>query len=289
MVKISVLMPVYKTREEHLREAIESILAQTFSDFEFLILDDCPEDSREKIVRSYSDSRIKYFKNERNLGISATRNKLLSLSKGEYLAVFDHDDISLPKRFEKQAAYLDAHPYVGVVSCWRENFPKKKIVKLPVGDDDIKRALMEICALLHPAAMIRKSVLNQNNINYEAEYTPCEDYRLWLRLLGVTRFYNIPEVLFKYRWHGENASIIQKERMFQITRDLRAWAKARYPATYQRYLDLQTHVDSFKLFGIFPILTLKKRIDFNTTKIWFWLFGMIPILFWKKKRILFKK
>ena len=93
MPKISVLMPVYKTPEAYLKAAIESILAQTFGDFEFLILDDCPQDDRQKIVESYGDKRIKYIKNPQNMGISAARNKLIDLAKGEYLAVFDHDDI----------------------------------------------------------------------------------------------------------------------------------------------------------------------------------------------------
>ena len=114
MPKVSVLMPIYKTNEVYLRAAIESILSQTFTDFEFLILDDCPDESREKIIASYSDERIKYTKNSCNLGISASRNKLIDMAQGEYLAVFDHDDISLPERFAKEVAYLDANPQCGV-------------------------------------------------------------------------------------------------------------------------------------------------------------------------------
>ena len=92
MPKVSVLMPIYKTNEKYLKEAISSILNQSYTDFEFLILDDCPEDTREEIVKSFKDKRIKYFKNERNLGITPSRNKLIDMAKGEYLAVFDHDD-----------------------------------------------------------------------------------------------------------------------------------------------------------------------------------------------------
>ena len=119
MVKVSVLMPVYKTNEKFLREAIESILGQTFSDFEFLILDDCPEDDRESIVKSYDDKRIKYIKNEKNLGITPSRNKLIDMAEGEYLAVFDHDDISLPERFQKQVEFLDNHPEFRKRELWR--------------------------------------------------------------------------------------------------------------------------------------------------------------------------
>ena len=103
-------MPVYNTDNTILRQKIESILNQTFTDFEFLIVNDCSSDENvEKIVLEYQqkDNRMKYFMNEKNLGISGTRNKLIDLSQGEYLAVMDHDDISLPNRFEKQVEFLD--------------------------------------------------------------------------------------------------------------------------------------------------------------------------------------
>ena len=118
MPRVSVLLPVYNTRPEHLREAIDSILAQTFADFELLILNDCSTNTDvEEVVKSYTDPRIVYAVNERNLGISPSRNRLLDMAQGEYLAVMDHDDISLPERFEKQVAFLDAHPDVGIVGC----------------------------------------------------------------------------------------------------------------------------------------------------------------------------
>ena len=131
MPKVSVLMPLYKTNECFLREAIESILNQTFTDFEFLILDDCPEDSRERIVQSYKDKRIKYSKNEHNLGITPTRNKLIDMAKGEYLAIFDHDDISLPTRLEKEVKYLDENPDVGVVGTKVKNMIAKSVSSSP--------------------------------------------------------------------------------------------------------------------------------------------------------------
>ena len=125
--KISVLMPVYNTDNTILKQTIESILNQTFADFEFLIVNDCSTNENvEKIVLEYQqkDNRIKYFMNEKNLGISGTRNKLIDLSQGEYLAVMDHDDISLPNRFEKQVEFLDKHLDVGVVASWYEEFPR---------------------------------------------------------------------------------------------------------------------------------------------------------------------
>ena len=111
--KISVVMPAYNA-ENYIREAIDSILAQTFRDFEFLIIDDGSTDHTVEIIRSYSDSRIRLYQNERNMGVAATLNRGLDLARGEYIARMDADDISLPERFAKQAAYMDAHPDVAV-------------------------------------------------------------------------------------------------------------------------------------------------------------------------------
>ena len=107
MPKVSVLMPVYNTKEEFLRESIESILHQTFQEFELIILDDGSSNDVESIVRTYKDTRIGFYKNEQNLGVAKTRNKLLDLAKGEYCAFQDADDISLPERLEKQVKFLD--------------------------------------------------------------------------------------------------------------------------------------------------------------------------------------
>ncbi len=199
---VSVLMPVYKTNTLYLKEAIESILSQTFEDFEFLILDDCPEDKNcEEIIKRYPDKRIKYFRNDENLGISHTRNKLLDMAQGKYLAIMDHDDISLPERFEKEIKFLDANPDYGVCGCQHTLMSDNSIVKRPVTDFEIKQMLSSslCCPLHHPCTMIRRSVMVDNDIRYEDIFTPAEDYSLWLRLAKVTKLYNLPDVLFHYR------------------------------------------------------------------------------------------
>lgn len=214
---VSVLMPVYKTNPIYLKEAINSILSQTFTDFEFLIIDDCPEDKNcEEIIKQYQDKRIKYFRNDENLGISHTRNKLLNLAQGKYLAIMDHDDISLPERFEKEIKFLDAHPDYGVCGCQHTLMSNNSIVKRPVTDFEIKQMLSTSlgCPLHHPCTMIRRSVLIDNNISYENMFTPAEDYSLWLRLAKVTKLYNLPEVLFYYRnFENTTAENLEKIQM----------------------------------------------------------------------------
>ena len=142
MPRVSVLTPIYNTNPAHLREMIESILNQTFTDFEFLILNDSPLNTEiEDIVKSYKDKRIKYMKNDVNMGISASRNKLLHASHGEYIAIFDHDDISVPDRLARQVEFLDTHPNIGVVSGWLEYFGDTNCIhRTPEYDIQIKLA-----------------------------------------------------------------------------------------------------------------------------------------------------
>lgn len=253
MPQVSVLMPIYKTSPEHLKEAIESVLNQTFTDFEFLILDDCPNDNREDIVKSFKDHRINYLKNDKNSGITSSRNKLIDLANGEYLAVMDHDDISLPERFEEQVKILNTHPEVGVVGCWVERFPNIKIAKYPENNKDIERYLMQGCAVAHTAAMIRKSVLIDNNIGYEEEFSPSEDYRLWCILIGKTQFYNIQKVLMKYRIHDNNTTKTQSDKMSAATRAIHEFVRAKHPDIWKIVCQNTPHLIRMKLFGIIPL------------------------------------
>lgn len=275
--KVSVLTPIYNTNPQYLRECIESILNQTFTDFEFLILNDSPDNKElEKIVKEYAnkDKRIKYSKNNKNIGITPSRNKLLKMARGKYLAIFDHDDISVPERLEKEVKFLDENPYVGVVSGWIEKFEKGSgIWKNPENDIDIKIHLTDNCYVAHTAAMIRKSVLIDNNIEYEEFYTPSEDYRLWARLMDVTYFYNIQEVLVKYRWTGENTSIKQEKRMSFVHDEIQAEISNKYPYYYRKFIQkycIKRINFRLRLFGIVPIVKIKNN--------WVLLFEIIPVL-----------
>ena len=258
MPKVSVLMPVYKTNEAYLREAIESILNQTFTDFEFLILDDCPDDDREKVVRSYQDPRIVYAKNERNLGITPSRNKLIEMAKGEYLAVFDHDDVSLPQRLEKQMAYMDEHPEVGVCGCRLTRMSDHHLSKNPAHSDDIKLALMEVCAVAHSSSMLRRSVLMAHHIRYEEKFSPAEDYALFARLIPYTDFHNLEEVLFHYRDHEGNTSHLQSEKMRQASFAIRAFVQAENPALYREFCLKAKHTVRVCLLGV-PLLKMIRQ------------------------------
>ena len=197
MLKVSVLIPVYNTDEVYLKEAIASILNQTFQDFELIIVDDGSKNDIETIVKSFHDSRIKFYKNETNKGVAYTRNRLMDLAQSEYIAFQDSDDISLPNRLEKQVKFLDENPNFSIVGCWEEKFPKTKIYRfLP------KPKILDFligCAVQQGASMMRINDIKKYNLKYNEEYKTSEDYDFWCRAVKDIDIYNIQEVLYKYR------------------------------------------------------------------------------------------
>ena len=284
--KVSVLTPIYNTNPKHLREAIESVLNQTFTDFELLLLNDSPENKElDKIVTSYKDKRIKYVKNEKNLGITPSRNKLMDLAQGKYLAVFDHDDVCNPTRLEKEVAYLESHPNVGVVSSWIHSFPKNKTNHNPEQNADIKVALMEHDVIAHSACMLRKSVITENNIKYEENFSPAEDYALFMRLMKVTDFYNIQEPLLEYRVHENNTTKKQWEKMEKAAWRVRSLIRKDHPDLYSEYLLRAKHTTKMTLFGFLPLLKIE-TVGYKTKV---YLFNKILLLKIKQNSRLGKK
>ena len=255
------------------------MLAQTYSYFELVLLDDCPDDPREDVVREFNDPRIRYARNERNLGISSSRNRLIDMARGEYLAIFDHDDVSHPTRLEKEVAYLDAHPECGVVSSWVREIPGGKIASNPIEDGEIKACFIGACGLVHSACMVRASVLEEAGVRYEQRYSPCEDYALFMKLIPHTRFHNIAEALLDYRWHGDNTTETQSEKMIAADTLVRRWAERNLPDLYDEFLVHSSLVRRVKVFGGPAILKVVSM--FRVTKIY--LFG-IPLLIIRKKR-----
>ena len=215
--RISVVMPAYNS-EKYIGEAIESIINQTFADWELFVLNDSPDNKElENIVKEYAkkDKRVKYIKNPKNIGIPKSRNKLLSLCQGEFIACMDSDDISLPTRFEKQIKYMDEHPECGVLGTWFQCFGNSDAqVRHP---EHIK-----ILNILHdqhvgnPTVLIRKSVMDKYDFTYNETYDCAQDFELWSRMIFVTEIHNLPEILLKYRWHGNNISIEKAQRQLYL-------------------------------------------------------------------------
>lgn len=272
--RVSVLTPLYNTNPDYLREMIESILSQTYKDFEFLLLNDSPDNKEiDKIVKSYKDKRIKYYKNDKNIGISESRNKLLDMARGEYIAIFDHDDISVPTRLSDEVAFLDANPEVGVVSSNLEFFgDKNNVSHHPQYDHEIKMYLTNDCFVAHTASMIRKSVMIDNNIKWNSFYTPAEDYHLWAQLMQCTHFHNLPQALVRYRYHKNNTSYLMTDKTQLMRKTISLEIRNRFPEYWHAFKNTDkykkhTHF-RIKLFGI-PFIKINND--------WIYIFGFIPM------------
>ena len=210
--KISVIMPVYNTKEEYLREAIESILNQTYSNFEFIIVNDGSTNNAEDVILSYKDKRIVYIKQE-NKGVSAASNNGWEKAQGEYIARVDSDDISYPDRFEKQIKFLEENPEYSLVGSWTEILGTKRIIKLP---QDIKLMdLLADCPFIHSSIMFRKADFDKYNLRYPNNMNLAEDYMLYAKAIQYLKMTNLQEVLLKYRIYSENASSLRKIEMIK--------------------------------------------------------------------------
>ena len=209
---VTVLMPVFNG-EKYLDASINSILKQTYKDFEFLIIDDGSTDATDGIVHSFNDSRIKFLKNQNNLGIVATLNKGISLAQGEFIARMDADDISLPHRLEKQVNFMRKHMHIGICGCGIINFGNRNYINIyPEKEKDIRALLLFNAAFPHPGVMAKTELLKK--YKYNGRFRFAQDYELWTRIIHATHCANLPEVLLHYRQYDQQTS--QKKRSEQL-------------------------------------------------------------------------
>lgn len=207
--KVSVLMPVYNG-EQYLRESIESILNQTFRDFEFLIISEHGTSAESlAIIESYTDERIRHIHNTIRLGLVGSLNLGLKETQGEYIARMDADDVSFLERLGKQIQFLDKHPEIGMIGTWFELIDEhgKPINKVhfPVANNLVKWHLFFYNPIVHPSVMLRRTIYEQFG-GYDTKALHCEDYELWLRLAQKIQIANLPEVLIQLRKHVQNIS-----------------------------------------------------------------------------------
>lgn len=222
MPNISVVMSVYNGKK-YLRKAIDSILNQTYTDFEFIIINDCSTDKTNEILQSYHDKRIKIINNEQNLRLPASLNKGLRLVKGKYIARMDADDIALTDRFEKQVKYLESHPDVAVIGGSFEVFNEQKgtlYVHKAYCNEMLERYYLIPSPIGHPTAMLRKSMTVDEGFFYDEKYTSAQDYDLWLRIAQKHKINNIPDIVLKYRVHENSISRKRTEEQQMNARNI---------------------------------------------------------------------
>ena len=209
--KISVVMSVYNG-EKYLREAMESILNQTFTDFEFIIVNDGSTDNSLKIIKSYNDERIRIINNEKNIGLTQSLNKALKQAKGEYIARQDADDISLPNRFEEQIKYFEKYPEVALVGTSAYIIDEdRKLLWKKITLPNPNKGLFADNQFIHGSVMFRKVVIEEvGAYNELLKYS--QDYELWLRIARDYRVRNLTDVLYMLRYHKESIRAIEVEK-----------------------------------------------------------------------------
>lgn len=252
MTKVDVVMPAYNT-QKYLRESIDSVLSQTFADFNFIIINDGSTDNTGEIIDSYNDDRITHIELEENVGIATALNIGLMHTSSEFIARFDSDDIMIPNRLERQLEYFKNHPYVDILGggmCTRmdkhDTCPQPHIIE---NHKQIKTALMVTYPMAHPTIMMRKKVAD--SFRYDGRFIASEDLEAWTRLIHHFTFANMNENLIHYRMRpdSETSSHIQSEE----------WMNSIYTIYYNYYKSLGLEED------VSPLIAMKINNDVNNS------------------------
>lgn len=223
---VSVLMPAFNAGQ-YLKLAVESILNQTYADFELIIVDDGSTDNSFDALIGFNDSRIKIIRNKQNLGLIATRNIAVSNARGPLVACLDADDIALPTRLKKQVEAFDADRDLALLGCQAylldEQGRKFGVVDVPTSDEKIRRTIFRHNNMIHSGVMMRRGVLNAVG-DYPRDFALAEDYALWLRLIINHKVMNLPERLVQYRVHKRQVSQTKIQMMRQAARSIQSQA-----------------------------------------------------------------
>ncbi len=215
--RVSVVMPVHNGAG-YLRAAIDSVLTQTYQDFEFILIDDASQDETPALLAACQDARIRIITNPNNLGISRSLNRALDLAAGQYIARMDADDISLPDRFAKQIAFLDAHPSVGIVGggvtlITETGDPLRTDAPRANTDGALRWLNLFGSPFVHPAVMLRRDVLRSVG-GYDPNIIAAQDRDLWDRLLKVTQAANLPDCVLRLRVHTGSVSAARRQEQW---------------------------------------------------------------------------
>ena len=201
---ITVMIPVYNA-EAFIRETVDSVLCQTFTDFNILALDDGSTDGSAEIIRSYSDPRVKYVPCPHDF--IGTLNKGLEMADSRYIALIDHDDMMLSYRLKTQYDFMESNPDIAACGGFTLSFDQySREEKVPLEHREIMQTMLLYSPILNPTGFIRRQVLTDSHIRYERGYSYSTDYKLWSEIGKVGKLANIPKILTLYRIHEEQTS-----------------------------------------------------------------------------------
>lgn len=215
--KISVIMAVYNG-EKYLRESIESILNQTYKDFEFIIVDDGSTDQTGELLKEHqrNDPRVKIITNSQNIGLTKSLNKAIRIAKGRYIARQDGDDVSLSQRLEKQIEFLKKNPEIKILGTFAYGINQKgELLRKeipPVSPQKVKKNHIKRNSFIHTSIIIEKETLNKVGLYYNERFKTSQDYELWFRVLKIAQGANLPLFLVKKRYLPEMISL-KKEKI----------------------------------------------------------------------------
>ena len=256
-------MPVFNA-EKYVDEAINSILNQSFKEFELLIVDDCSTDNTWKIIQAHAkkDKRIIPVRNAKNLYIAGNRNKLIKLAKGKYIAWQDADDISMPNRLKHQYQFLEKHPEVGIVGGFLQFFAdtgNTSIRKYAPDDETLRKNIFKFSPVAQPAAMIRIKILQKAG-EYNLKYPPAEDIDMSFRLGINSKFANLQETVIKYREHPKSSTFTRLKKIETSTLEIRK----KYANKYGYKMSISDKIyNSLQYLSIFLIPPRMKIYFFN--------------------------
>lgn len=211
---VSVIMPVHNG-ETYLREAIGSILDQTFRDFELILIDDASDDRTPEIIKEYADTRIRLLTNAENQGLTRNLNRAVDIAEGQYIARMDADDIALPERLARQVAFMEKHPDHGLCGTWAKTFGAYEVpVNFPTHHEELKCCLLFQNPVVHPSVMFRAAIIKK--IRYDETLRVAQDYELWQRIARHAKIANLPEYLLRYRVHETSTSSTRQAQQEEV-------------------------------------------------------------------------
>lgn len=218
---VSVITPVFNAAA-YLDVSLDSVMRQTFTDFELIIVDDGSTDRSMDIVASRDDRRIRVVQHGENRGLAAARNTGLAAARGEYVAWLDADDACHPKRIAEQVTFLDSNQNVAICGTWAKTIGEQsgQRWRYPMDDATLKARMLFDDPFVTSSVMLRRKVLSKNDLWFDLSFPPAEDYELWERVLRVSGAANIPRFLTSYRLHGAQTSVNalarQRENVWRV-------------------------------------------------------------------------
>jgi glycosyltransferase involved in cell wall biosynthesis len=251
---VSFIIPAYNA-ENYLDDCLNSIINQSYENWEAILIDDGSTDGTYKKLLSYNDKRFRIFKNEKNLGLADVRNLGVSLSNAEWIAWLDSDDIASLDRLQIQMEFIKENPYINMCGSWIQLFgAKNDILKYKSSDIEIRNLFLFEDPLATSSLTMKRDLFAKTNIKFSSEFAPAEDYDVWERLLPFSKMANIQKVLCYYRIHENNTSQLLKKNQIEAVKNIQTRHLLQFGIDIKE-IDYESHLN----LGIFYGKILKKE------------------------------